>query len=206
MTFSGVLQYRLYALILLLCAWLAAGLLVFNNRDASLIPRVTSHQELPTRAMFAPVHLRIPAINLDAPILPVGLTEKGAMEVPGGIGDVGWFEPGPVPGQTGSVVLAGHLDTVFGTRAVFGNLHKLRAGDEIGVITASGQTMIYTVRETEIYRYNDAPIERIFASMSGQYLNLITCNGTWNAMRYDKRLVVYAELNRVITQKVDNLR
>jgi sortase A len=208
MNFSSVLPYRARILLIVLCVWLAAGFLLLPTDSLQLISVVPSSIHAPsvTREMFTPIHLRIPAINVDATVKPVGLTKKGAMDVPTNASDVGWFEPGPVAGQTGSVVLAGHLDTVFGTAGVFDQLHMLRSGDEIGVMTASGQTVMYVVRELQVYPYNNAPLQRIFGSTSGRYLHLITCNGTWNRFQYDKRLVVYAEFDRIDEKKVDNHR
>src|SRR5947209_4775978 len=58
-----------------------------------------------------PTQLLIPAIHVDAPVEQVGTTEDGAMDVPKEWEDVGWFEKGYRPGQSGSAVVAGHLDS-----------------------------------------------------------------------------------------------
>lgn len=43
-----------------------------------------------------------------------------------------------------------------------------------------------------------APIDEIFQTAEGQYLNLITCSGTFNrsAGTHEERLVVFAELKK----------
>jgi len=69
----------------------------------------------------------IPSINIDAAIEYVGLTSNGAMAVPKGPNDVGWFELGPRPGDIGSAVIAGHDGWKDGIPAVFDNLSKLVA-------------------------------------------------------------------------------
>jgi hypothetical protein len=59
-----------------------------------------------------PTRLRIPAIGVDAPVLPVGVQSGGGLAIPPDPADVGWWAGGGFPGQpTGAVVLAGHIDS-----------------------------------------------------------------------------------------------
>lgn len=57
-----------------------------------------------------PAFLRIPAIAVDAVIEKVGLTKDGAMGIPKDPLHLGWYLMGPRPGETGSAVVAGHLN------------------------------------------------------------------------------------------------
>lgn len=141
-----------------------------------------------------PARVRVARLGIDAPIVPTGLTPDGRMEVPADTGTVGWFAPGTVPGESGSAVLSGHLDTVLGTDAVFARLKELIPGDEILIDTRSGATLAFVVRRTESYPYDASPIQEIFGGTGGTLLNLITCDGRWLRHTYDRRMVVYSSL------------
>lgn len=142
-----------------------------------------------------PIQLRIPAINVDAPINPQGLTENGEMEVPDDGETIGWYEPGTKPGGMGNAVLVGHVDDYTGP-AIFFNLKKLEVGDEILVDGENGETLTFVVRDKQAYPYDNAPIRQIFGPSSKKQLNLITCTGLYNRStnNHEERLVVYTEL------------
>ncbi|MDO8468218.1 MAG: class F sortase [Candidatus Peribacter sp.] len=141
-----------------------------------------------------PVRLKIPRINVDAVIEPVGLTSTGVMDVPSNPDNVGWYDLGSKPGEKGSAVLAGHLDWYGGKTAVFQHLDKLRKGDVLSVETNKGKTLPFIVREIRTFQPNEYAPD-LFQKNDGRYLNLVTCSGTWDAARknYSERLVVFAD-------------
>lgn len=142
-----------------------------------------------------PVRLTIPKLNVDASIEDVGLTADGAMAVPAGPVDVAWYDLGPRPGDAGSAVIAGHEGWKDGIAAVFDDLHELAVGDKIYVEDATGTPMTFIVNKIEAYGENDAA-SSVFDSSDGlAHLNLITCEGIWNAktQSYSGRLVVFAD-------------
>ena len=47
-----------------------------------------------------PVRVRLPALRVDAPVTPVGVDDRGRMDVPFNIRTVGWYRFGPGPGAT----------------------------------------------------------------------------------------------------------
>ncbi len=143
-----------------------------------------------------PVFLVIPRINVDAVIMPVGLTSDGSMGVPAGPTGTAWFDLGPRPGEVGSAVIAGHEGWKDGITAVFDNLYKLQAGDQIYVQDQQGITMVFVVRHIATYRQNGDASQVFSSSDGGAHLNLITCEGVWNATEksYSNRLVVFADL------------
>jgi sortase A len=140
-----------------------------------------------------PLHLKIPAINVDAIIQHLGIDSKGNMEVPNNIVDVGWFSLGPRPGEIGSAVIAGHLDGKNSKEGVFTDLNKLKKGDKIYIEDTKGISIVFVVRESRVYDPGYA--EEVFSSNNGIHLNLITCNGIWerNKKSYSKRLVVFTD-------------
>jgi LPXTG-site transpeptidase (sortase) family protein len=139
-----------------------------------------------------PVRLVIPKIDVDTEIKQMGLTASGHMEAPRTNDETGWYKHGPRPGNMGSAVIAGHLGVNH--RAVFARLDQLLRGDTISVTDNRGQAAIFIVRETRTYD-NDATPNEVFTSEAGAHLNLITCNGSWEASSatYSQRLVVFTD-------------
>ena len=92
---------------------------------------------LPNLDMNSGARLLIPTIGVDAPIEPVGVLSNGALNVPqkNPWTGVGWYKNGPVPGQSGSAIIDGHLDRPRGVPAVFWNLNQLHTGD---IVTSCG--------------------------------------------------------------------
>jgi len=152
-----------------------------------------AHKTSTDAAFGLPVRLQIPKLQVDANISYMGLTSDGSMDVPPDLINVGWYKYGTKPGNTGSAVIAGHLE---GTEdmGVFSDLSKLRTGDTVSVRNDRNKTISFTVRETKTYKQDERPIE-IFNKTDGIYLNLITCSGIWNnsQKRYSHRLVVFTE-------------
>lgn len=146
-----------------------------------------------------PVKLKIPEINVDSSIEYVGLTPEGAMDVPRGPVNVGWFDQGSRPGDVGSSVIAGHFGWKDNIPAVFDNLHELQKGDQIYLEDDRGQTFIFVVSRTQEFN-PDADASEIFGSRDGKaHLNLITCQGKWSESLKNrpKRLVVFTDLEQV---------
>ncbi|TSC65123.1 MAG: peptidase C60 sortase A and B [Parcubacteria group bacterium Gr01-1014_91] len=142
-----------------------------------------------------PVRLKIPVINVDAGIEYVGITSDGAMGVPKSPESAGWFQFGPRPGETGSAVIDGHFGWRDNAPAVFDNLDSLRVGDRLYIEDDTGATVTFIVRETRLYNPRE-DAGSVFNSSDGKaHLNLITCEGVWDAVSesYSKRLVVFAD-------------
>jgi LPXTG-site transpeptidase (sortase) family protein len=169
----------------------------FTAAAASLAPVTTVPTATPQPAnSIIPVKIKIPAINVDTFVERVGLTKDGLMDVPKNIWNTGWFGNGGYrPGDPGNAVIAGHLDAP-GTKAVFWDLDKLKAGDKIILTNQAGKQLTFEVVDKQVYPYNDAPLQQIFGPSPQAHLNLITCGGTFDraSQNYNKRLVVYTRL------------
>lgn len=142
-----------------------------------------------------PVQLIIPVINIDTTIAPAGVTADGAMAVPVGPTSTTWFDLGPRPGEIGSAVIAGHEGWKDGISAIFDDLHTLQPGDKIYVVDGQGATTPFVVRVLRLYGQYESSAT-VFNSSDGKaHLNLITCEGVWNAAEksYPDRLVVFAD-------------
>jgi len=181
---------------------LSAGLLFYfipkNSTQSStqLIENADARAKQEQTNSGLPVRLKIPGINVDAPVQYVGLTPDGAMDVPKSPDEVAWYERGQRPGEKGSAVIAGHYGRwENGQGSVFDDLHTLRKGDKLSITDDKGVTTTFVVRESR--RYDPAAdASDVFGSSDGQaHLNLITCEGVWNETQksYSDRLVLFTD-------------
>lgn len=157
------------------------------------VPAVT-----PTPAISSPSRLLIPSIGVDAPVENIGVLSNGDLATPtqNPWGGVGWYHLGPHPGQSGSAVIAGHLDRPGGAPAVFWNLRNMQSGDIVTVMAGKSAPLRFRVTQVASYAPNQAPLQEIFGNSGGKYLNLITCAGDWIPTQHQTtlRLVVYTTL------------
>jgi LPXTG-site transpeptidase (sortase) family protein len=145
-----------------------------------------------------PVRINIPAINIDTTFENVGVTPEGAMAMPKNIDEIGWYDLGTRPGNSGSAVIAGHYGYKKGQAAAFNNIYKLIKGDKILVIDSNGNTISFVVKEIKSYD-PQANTAEVFISNDGvSHLNLITCEGVWNetTKSYSGRLVIFADKDK----------
>ena len=151
--------------------------------------------QLPARRSTPPVSVRVPALGVDAPITNVGVDpgNGGVMSVPSDGGLIGWYEHGPSPGETGSAVLAGHVD--FGGRpGVFFELRRIEPGAEIFVRGADGAERRFVVQGRQEIAKPDLPVSALFTRTGPPALVLVTCGGSFDPAThsYTANIVVYA--------------
>jgi LPXTG-site transpeptidase (sortase) family protein len=171
--------------------------LIVQTTDAKMVASVSVLPAIPAEQPDTgiPVRLQIPAIHIDAPIISVGLSSDGTMEMPKGPTDAAWFDIGPRPGEKGSAVISGHYGWKDGVAALFDNLHMLKKGDVIYVENEQGVTNNFIVRELRTYGENDDSSDVFGSNDTKAHLNLITCEGTWNKAKksYSDRLIVFTD-------------
>jgi LPXTG-site transpeptidase (sortase) family protein len=167
------------------------------HEDPTSTTSQTAPQELPVAALPGlPSRLKIPKINVDAPVEGLGLTPQGDLDIPKGIGNTGWFNAGPRPGMVGSAVIDGHFGLAHNKPAVFDELNSLQKGDLLYVQDGKDVTYRFVVSELRSYSPED-DANAVFRSTDGRaHLNLITCEGKWSESHksYSARLVVFADL------------
>jgi LPXTG-site transpeptidase (sortase) family protein len=147
------------------------------------------------RSGIVPATLEIPAIDLKADVEAVGLKKNREMAVTESFEKTGWYENGYKPGEPGSAVIGGHVDSRNGP-AIFYNLNKLSKGDELTVTSKAGESRTFVVTGKKEYPWDDAPLKSIFGYSHSSTLNLVTCTGDFDrsSRNYSKRLVVYTEM------------
>ena len=142
-----------------------------------------------------PVELQIPAIALTVSLSTLGLNPNGTVQVPTDIQQPGWYRLGPSPGQEGSAVILGHVDSYQGP-AVFYKLRSLVAGDMVEVSLADGVTAQFKVTSVAMYLKTNFPDQAVYASKGFSALQLVTCSGVFDTQtgHYLSNIVVYTSL------------
>ncbi|GKQ39740.1 class F sortase [Streptomyces sp. A012304] len=146
-----------------------------------------------------PDRVRISAIQVDAPIMPVGLDIDGwvAAPPPEDPNLAGWFTGAVSPGEKGTAVVVGHVDNAQGP-AVFYGLGALKKGHRVEVARKDGKTAVFEIYGIEVFEKNNFPGDRVYASKGSPELRVITCGGGFSkANGYDGNVVVFARLVEV---------
>lgn len=145
-------------------------------------------------------NIQMPAIGVNAPLVPVGTEPDGTMASPSDADSVGWFSGGPRPGQTGNVLMAGHLDwtdiiTGAPRTAVFWRLKELVPGDKV-YVTDGNRRYTYIVTESLRFSSYDPTATQVLQPTSDARITFITCEGTYDqaTRNYSHRRVVIAQL------------
>lgn len=155
-------------------------------------------QPTATPTGVAPVHLQIPALNLEAPVIPIGWEEVNTAAGPQPVWQVpdwkaaGWHRTSALLGEVGNTVLNGHNTT---RGEVFRDLYQLEEGDRILIEAEDATTFAYAVEA--IYTLEEAgqPLEvrvenaRYIQATLDERLTLVTCH-PYGSTRY--RLIVIA--------------
>ena len=113
-------------------------------------------------------------------------------------GTAGWFRLGPVPGQRGSSVILGHVDSVEGPD-VFADLSMMRTAARVQVGLSDDTIATFEVTGIQTYANADFPADRVYAgTRRGRELNLVTCGGAYDASRggYQSNVVVFTRRTR----------
>ena len=148
------------------------------------------------KSSAVPKRIDIPALNLKAPLMKLGLSDEGDVELPpfDKPTTAGWYTGSVVPGDPGASVIIGHVDTKSAP-AVFYRLRELRKGAVVTVARSDGKTASYRVDSVERVPKDDFPAERVYTEDG---LRLITCGGDfdWSQREYRDNVIVYASLVR----------
>ncbi|MDC0766901.1 class F sortase [Streptomyces sp. HD] len=156
--------------------------------------RQTEGEHLP-RAR--PLRLLIPKIAVSAPFTDLAIGGTGQLEPPPAHNTnlVGWYAKGASPGEPGTSIIAGHVDTAT-SPAVFARLSELEQGDSFQVLRADGRSAAFVIDSVETFDKNTFPSRRVYGDTSRSLVRLITCAGDYDrqARDYTANLVVFAHL------------
>jgi sortase (surface protein transpeptidase) len=154
-------------------------------------------QRAPDPLSFSVVdRIRIPAIRVDAPAVPVGLDREGWVDAPSAEDRnlAGWFSGAVSPGEKGTAVVVGHVDNRQGP-AVFYGLGALKKGNRVEIRRRDGKTAVFEIYGVEVFKKADFPGDRVYGNTRNPELRIITCGGGFSKQHgYDGNVVVFARL------------
>ena len=159
----------------------------------SLPPSIAAQPVITDPSTEVPDRIVIPAINLDAPIEPVGWSQVNGVsmwDIPNHFA-AGWLKTSAPLGRPGNTVLDGHHNIAG---EVFRHLVDLKAGDLIEVYSGA-QQVVYKVTALHILPDRDQPLEvrqknaEWIQPTLDERLTLVTC---WPYTNNTHRLIVVA--------------
>ena len=144
-----------------------------------------------------PTRISIPSLGVQAKIIQVGLAADGSIATPPAdpAEATGWYRLGPTPGELGTAVIVGHVDT-DSRPAVFHKLTELSKGKLIEVNREDHRVATFRVESVESFPKTSFPAGRVFDSTDRARLVLVTCGGTWvgGDIGYSDNVIVFATL------------
>jgi LPXTG-site transpeptidase (sortase) family protein len=166
-----------------------------NTTPIGTAPPAVVTTPAPEREDVDIARLIVPSLEIDAPIVTLGVDSDGTMQSPDNPVDVAWYSFSGRPGEGSNIVMAGHLDFVSYGPAVFYRLKEAVAGDEVRLALVDGTVAAYRVLDVIYYDESTAPVDEIVGPTEKEIVTLITCAGSFDptVREYDKRVVLRAE-------------
>jgi hypothetical protein len=142
-----------------------------------------------------PTRVTIAARGIDAPLVPVGISvSQHVLGAPEQIDQAGWWADGKAPGaKSGTVLIAGHVDSAAEGPGAFFELPHAAVGDRVQVRTRNGRTYTYRVVSVRLYPKAQLPIG-VWSRTGPARLVLVTCGGPFDTVsrHYRDNVVVTA--------------
>ena len=139
-----------------------------------------------------PYTLRIPRIDVAAPVVPIQSNENRVLLPPRDPSTAGWWSDGAAPGAPeGSAVLVGHTVRNDGG-GIFDDIGILRSGDTIEV-EGSHTARTYRVQSVDVLSKDEVArnAEQIFTQSGPGRLVVITCDD-WDGTAWRSNIITVA--------------
>ena len=155
------------------------------------VPRDRSSDPRP--AQGAPAELVVPALGVQAPVVPIEMDTAGVLTPPADVDTVGWWQRSAEPGSTdGQTLITGH--TVRVGDGAMDRIGELANGARVEVRADSG-TAAYRV--TDVVTYDRDQVAAQAQELFGQHrtdgrLVLVTCTD-WNGEVWERNIIVLAQ-------------
>lgn len=171
-----------------------------TDTDARTVPMPrpagTAARAAPPLPGSTATRIRIPSVRVDAPLTRVSLDAEGWIDAPPADRPelAGHFRGSVTPGEQGTSVIVGHVDTGEGP-AVFYDLGRLAKDSRVEVTRADGTTAVFTVYGVEAFTKHRFPAKGVYRATGAPELRLITCGGAFTEKTgYQGNVVAFARL------------
>jgi len=125
----------------------------------------------------APVRLVIPSLGISVPVSQVGLNANGSVVSPTNYQVPGWYKDGYAPGQLGSAVILGHIDS----SGVFSRIDDLKVGQQLQVTLADHTRLTFKVIGIRQYTNAGYPYKGVYGPEKYSALNLVSVGSVFTA-------------------------
>jgi sortase (surface protein transpeptidase) len=169
---------------------------------AAAAPNTAALADLP---YALPTHIDIPAVNLHAAIISVGLASDGTIGTPplSNAKVAGWYDRSPSPGQRGASVIDAHVDSALmkDYRGAFYYLGLVKPGMQVEITRADHTTAVFTIDEVQVVLKTSFPTSKVYTPTPYSALRLITCGGDYDSKTHEYlgNTIVYAHLTATRT-------
>ncbi len=145
-----------------------------------------------------PVQITIPAINVHADVMLLGLAADRSVQTPplSQVGTAGWYRYSPTPGADGPSIILGHVDSAVYGKGVFFDLGAMHQGDVVSILRADHRVATFSVTRVVEYPKKSFPTQAVYGNTPNAQIRLITCGGRFDshARSYVDNIVVFATL------------
>lgn len=144
---------------------------------------------------FLPAALRVPAIDVTAPVVPTTVDGRGGLVIPENPRQVGWWSGGAAPGAPyGTTLLAGHVDSAQEGLGSLVDLSRTPIGATVRVSGTDGAAQNYRVVARRSYPKASLPWRDLFRQDVPARLLMVTCGGEFDRRtgHYERNVVVFA--------------
>jgi sortase (surface protein transpeptidase) len=147
------------------------------------------------RATPVPVRIEVPSIGVASTLQRLGRAPDRTVQVPSRWEVAGWYAGGTRPGDPGSAVILGHVDSTSGP-AVFYRLSELRRGDTVTIRRADGSSVRFVVQRIQQYPKDRFPTDEVYYPTLTPALRLVTCGGQFDYAtgHYRSNVIVFATI------------
>lgn len=144
-----------------------------------------------------PVSVVVASVGISSTLLQLGKQPDGEVETPPGDpgSPAGWYKDSPSPGQSGSAIILGHVNSTKSPVGVFYRLRQITPGQDITVTRSDHTAAVFTVDTVRTYHKSSFPTVEVYQNADRPEIRLITCGGYDPASgQYLDNTVVFAHL------------
>lgn len=149
-----------------------------------------------------PNAISIPSLQIESELIEVGKNPDGTIEIPAGedYDKAAWYKHGAAPGQIGSAVIEGHVDSIKTGPSIFFTLGSVQPGQSVFVDRADGARVEFVVEKVAEFNKDNFPTEQVYGGKDYAALTLITCSGTFDtdSGEYQSNIVVTTRLKAIL--------
>lgn len=146
-----------------------------------------------TSSSGSPSRVELPSLGESLSVVPVGVDDEDALQLPEDPDTAGWYRFGAGPGSAkGASVISAHADNASEVGPL-ARLDDLERGDTIRV-TVGDEHLVYSVSRVDHHAKQALDLDALFARTGPPRLHLVSCGGEFDpdTKSYEDNVVAVA--------------